>query len=303
MRFIDFFSGVGGFTRGMELAGHTCVGHCEIDKYAEASYRSMHTITEEQRQHLMTLPLKQRQKEILKEEYLNGEWYADNVTRVRPESVPEAECYCFGFPCQAFSIAGHRRGFEDTRGTLFFEIMRIAKERHPQILFAENVAGLLNHAGGVTFEVIIETMAELGYFVEWQVCNSKYFGVPQNRERVFIIGHLGTGHGREVFPVGVHDRPADELQGQRNNNRMISNTLDTRIKGNTRGTYPIIGGGYSEGQRLPQGLIGGTAEHKKPRLTDIAMTLDTRIGALPGFNETYVIVPNESNTDRKHNAD
>lgn len=148
MRFIDFFSGVGGFTRGMELAGHTCVGHCEIDKYAEASYRSMHTITEEQRQHLMTLPLKQRQKEILKEEYLNGEWYADNVTRVRPESIPEAECYCFGFPCQAFSIAGHRRGFEDTRGTLFFEIMRIAKERHPQILFAENVAGLLNHAGG-----------------------------------------------------------------------------------------------------------------------------------------------------------
>ena len=96
MRFIDFFSGVGGFTRGMELAGHTCVGHCEIDKYAEASYRSMHTITEEQRQHLMTLPLKQRQKEILKEEYLNGEWYADNVTRVSPESVPEAECYCFG---------------------------------------------------------------------------------------------------------------------------------------------------------------------------------------------------------------
>lgn len=101
----------------------------------------------------------------------------------------------------------------------------------------------LTMRGGVTFEVIIETMAELGYFVEWQVCNSKYFGVPQNRERVFIIGHLGTGHGREVFPVGVHDRPADELQGQRNNNRMISNTLDTRIKGNTRGTYPIIGGG------------------------------------------------------------
>lgn len=303
MRFIDFFSGVGGFTRGMELAGHTCVGHCEIDKYAEASYRSMHTITEEQRQHLMTLPLKQRQKEILKEEYLNGEWYADNVTRVSPESVPEAECYCFGFPCQAFSIAGHRRGFEDTRGTLFFEIMRIAKERHPQLLFAENVAGLLNHAGGVTFQVIINTMAELGYFVEWQVCNSKHFGVPQNRERVFIIGHSGTGNGREVFPVGVHDRSADELQGQRNNNRMISNTLDTRIKGNTRGTYPIIGGGYSEGQRLPQGLIGGTAEHKKPRLTDIAMTLDTRIGATPGFNETYVIMPNESNTDRKHNTD
>lgn len=242
MKFIDFFSGVGGFTRGMELAGHECVGHCEIDKYAEASYRSMHTITDEQRDYLQTLTLQQRQVEILKEEYLNGEWYAADIAGVRPDDVPEADCYCFGFPCQAFSIAGNRRGFEDARGTLFFEVMRIAKERHPSLLFAENVAGLLNHRGGVTFDVIINTMAELGYLVEWQVLNSRYFGVPQNRERVFIIGHLGDRCGREIFPVGVHDGSADELQGQRNNNRMISNTLDTRIKGNTRGTYPIIGG-------------------------------------------------------------
>lgn len=148
MRFIDFFSGIGGFTRGMELAGHQCVGHCEIDKWAEASYRSMHTITNEQRSRLAQMPKSERLNEILKEEYLNGEWYSNDVTRARPGDVPEAECYCFGFPCQAFSIAGKRRGFEDTRGTLFFEIMRIAKERHPQILFAENVKGLLNHEGG-----------------------------------------------------------------------------------------------------------------------------------------------------------
>ena len=148
MTFIDFFSGVGGFTRGMELAGYKCVGHCEIDKYAEASYRSMHTITAEQREYLATLPLEVRQKEILNEVYLNGEWYANDVTRVRPGDLPEADCYCFGFPCQAFSIAGNRRGFDDTRGTLFFEIMRLAKERKPSLLFAENVAGLLNHEGG-----------------------------------------------------------------------------------------------------------------------------------------------------------
>lgn len=88
MKFIDFFSGVGGFTRGMELAGHKCIGHCEFDKYAEASYRSMHTIIDKQREHLMTLPLKQRQKEILKDEYLNGEWYANDIRRVIADDIP-----------------------------------------------------------------------------------------------------------------------------------------------------------------------------------------------------------------------
>lgn len=240
MRFIDFFSGVGGFTRGMELAGHKCVGHCEIDKYAEASYRSMHTITEAQRNYLQTLTLQGRQIEILKEGYLNGEWYAADITGVRPDDVPEAECYCFGFPCQAFSIAGNRRGFEDSRGTLFFEVMRIAKERKPQILFAENVAGLLNHRGGVTFDVIINTMAELGYLVEWQVLNSRYLGVPQNRERVFIIGHLGDKCGREVFPIATDNTTADKLQGHES---IVSNTLAHGDR-NSVGIYPISGGGY-----------------------------------------------------------
>lgn len=109
MRFLDFFSGIGGFRLGMEMAGHTCVGHCEIDKFADRSYRAMHNVKE-------------------------SEWYADDITRVEPEELPEADCYCFGFPCQAFSIAGKRRGFEDTRGTLFFEVMRLARERKPRLL-------------------------------------------------------------------------------------------------------------------------------------------------------------------------
>ena len=241
MKFIDFFSGVGGFTRGMELAGHKCVGHCEIDKFAEASYRSMHTITETQRDYLRKLPLKERQMEILKEEYLNGEWYAADITGVRPDEVPEVDCYCFGFPCQAFSIAGNRRGFEDARGTLFFEVMRIAKERKPQILFAENVAGLLSHRNGITFDVIINTMAELGYLVEWQVLNSRYFGVPQNRERVFLVGHLGDRCGREVFPIAADDTKTDQLQGHEN---IVSNTL-ARGDRKSVGIYPISGGGTS----------------------------------------------------------
>ena len=274
MRFIDFFAGVGGFRRGMELAGHKCVGHCEIDKYADASYRSMHTITEEQRAYLATLPAQQRRAEILKGEYLNGEWYADDIRRIGASDPPEAECYCFGFPCQSFSIAGHRRGFEDARGTLFFEVLRIAKERQPKILFAENVAGLLNHDGGGTFGTIINSMADLGYSVEWQVLNSRYFGIPQNRERVFIIGHLGDRCRQQVFPIATDYPKTNELQGQRNS--IVANCLDTRIDGDTRGTYPISGG-CSQGKRLSQeiisigfaGLDGGYRKYREcaPALT------------------------------------
>lgn len=200
MRFFDFFAGIGGFRLGMEMAGHECVGHCEIDKYADMSYRAMHHPKE-------------------------SEVYFNDIRTVRAADMPECECYCFGFPCQSFSISGKRRGFADTRGTLFFEVMRLAKERHPQILFAENVAGLLNHDGGATFGTIITAMAELGYSVEWQVLNSKDFGVPQHRQRVFIIGHLGNGSGRKVFPIGTDGAEVDELQRHKDRNRVISNTL------------------------------------------------------------------------------
>lgn len=218
MKFFDFFAGIGGFRLGMEMAGHECVGHCEIDKFANMSYMAMH---------------KPKDTEV----------YFGDIRTVDPWDMPECEIYCGGFPCQSFSIAGKRLGFEDTRGTLFFEIMRIAKERHPRYLFLENVKGLLNHDGGGTFETIIRTMDELGYGVEWQVLNSRYFGVPQNRERVFIIGHLGGIGGREIFPLTTHDREADELQGHTSHKGVVTNTLDTRIEGLTRGTYPISGGG------------------------------------------------------------
>ena len=216
MRFFDFFAGIGGFRLGMEMAGHECVGHCEIDKFANMSYISMHHPKE-------------------------SEVFFEDVRAIKPADMPECECYCFGFPCQAFSIAGHRRGFDDTRGTLFFEVMRLAKERKPQVLFAENVAGLLNHEGGRTFQIILETMGELGYFVEYQVLNSADFGVPQNRQRVFIIGHLGGHRGRQVFPIATDSKQTVELQGF----KIRTGTLDTRIDGDTRGTYPIeIEGGW-----------------------------------------------------------
>ena len=124
MKFFDFFAGIGGFRLGMEMAGHECVGHCEIDKYAHMSYMAMH---------------KPKETEV----------YFGDIRTVDPWDIPECDIYCGGFPCQAFSIAGRRRGFEDTRGTLFFEIMRIARERKPRLVFLENVKGLLNHEGGI----------------------------------------------------------------------------------------------------------------------------------------------------------
>lgn len=235
MKFLDFFAGIGGFRLGMEMAGHECVGHCEIDKFADRSYRAMHNVKE-------------------------NEWYADDITRVKPEELPEADCYCFGFPCQAFSIAGNRRGFEDTRGTLFFEIMRLAKERKPRLLFAENVKGLLNHEGGQTFGIIINAMDELGYDVEWQVLNSSNFGVPQNRERVFIIGHFRGRSKRKIFPIRKSNRASAGVS------RQTANTITTRTgESQGVGTYvaeseqpaqikQIIGGSQGQGVYDPEGL-------------------------------------------------
>jgi len=129
-----------------------------------------------------------------------------------------------GFPCQAFSIAGKRRGFEDTRGTLFFEIARILKSKQPRMFILENVKGLLNHDGGETFTTILKTIDELGYDAEWQVLNSKHFGVPQNRERVFIIGHLRGAGGRKVFPIRRDSKQINSTE-QKENKSIIPTML------------------------------------------------------------------------------
>lgn len=178
MKFLDLFAGIGGFRLGMESAGHECIGFCEIDKFARASYKAIHDTKGEIELHDIT---------AVSDEFIRG--------------IGRVDIICGGFPCQAFSIAGNRRGFEDTRGTLFFEIARFASILRPRYLFLENVKGLLNHENGITFETIISTLDELGYDVEWQVLNSKDFGVPQNRERVFIIGHLRGERTRRIFPL------------------------------------------------------------------------------------------------------
>lgn len=186
MKFLDLFAGIGGFRLGMERAGHECIGFCEIDKFARASYKAIHDT--------------------------EGEIELHDITAVTDDTIRgfgRVDALCGGFPCQAFSVAGKRRGFEDTRGTLFFEIARFASILRPKYLFLENVTGLLNHDNGNTFETILGALDELRYDAEWQVFNSKNFGVPQNRERVFIIGHLRGAGGRAIFPFGGEDKESD----------------------------------------------------------------------------------------------
>lgn len=156
MTFIDLFAGVGGFRRGMELAGHKCVGFCEWDKFAAASYISMHLITDEQRKKLAGMSLKERQKEIMKDEYRNGEWYSSDIRSVRASNVPRADCWCWGSPCQDFSIAGKRAGLDGDRSSLIREVFRVLGELEekdrPEWLIYENVKGMLSsNRGGTSF--------------------------------------------------------------------------------------------------------------------------------------------------------
>lgn len=212
MNFIDLFSGIGGFRLGMEAAGHTCLGHVEIDKFANKSYEA-----------------------IFKGEDLIG----TDITKVTDETWRKyrgrVDCICGGFPCQAFSIAGKQRGFADTRGTLFFEILRAAKEIQPSYLFLENVKNLLSHDEGKTFETMLAALDELGYDAEWKVCDSQNFGVPQHRERVFIIGHLRGRSTRKIFCFGEHSEQTAKQQRQ----ECIANTLTTRYPGSQTGSYVI----------------------------------------------------------------
>lgn len=204
IKFIDFFAGIGGFRKGMELAGHKCVGFCEFDKFAVASYTSMHLLTEEQREYLNTLPIKKRQKEILKDEYRNGEWYASDIREVHSKQLPESDCWCFGAPCQDFSVAGKRAGMDGDRSSLIREIFRLLEEQkeedRPEWLIYENVKGMLSSNKGLDYLSIISEMDRLGYDIEWQNINSRWW-VPQNRERIYTIGHLRRFGSRKILPV------------------------------------------------------------------------------------------------------
>lgn len=252
MRFIDFFAGVGGFRKGMEMAGHECVGFCEFDKCAVASYTSMHLITNEQREKLENLDIRKRQKEILKEEYRNGEWYANDIRTIDVRELPKADCWCFGFPCQDISVAGKQLGFNGHRSSLFFAVTKLIRELkeedRPKYLFIENVKNLLSVNGGFDFAKLLVELDEIGYDAEWQVLNSKDFGVPQNRERCFIVGHLRTGCGPEVFPIE-----------RTNGENCASINIFGHKDGYRRNTQTFMSDGITEALDTGQG--GGRGHH------------------------------------------
>lgn len=158
MKFIDLFAGIGGFRTGFEKEGFKCVFSCEIDKDCQKVYF---------------------------ENY--GEKAEPDITQIDEKAIPDFDILLGGFPCQPFSISGKKKGFEDTRGTLFFDICKIIKEKNPSVVVLENVKHIIHHDQGNTIRVIISTLEDLGYITEMKVLNSKDFGLPQNRERIFII--------------------------------------------------------------------------------------------------------------------
>lgn len=175
IKYLDMFSGIGGFRSGLErIGGFECVGYCEIDEYARRAYEILYDT--------------------------KGEMCFEDARTINPDMLPDVDVICGGFPCQSFSIAGKRRGFDDIRGTLFFEIARIAAVKKPALLFLENVPGLLSHDEGRTFATILSTLDEIGYDVWWQVCNSANFGVPQSRNRLYIIGYNRKKCEGEILP-------------------------------------------------------------------------------------------------------
>jgi DNA (cytosine-5)-methyltransferase 1 len=217
IRYFSMFSGIGGFELGIEQAAKEldltaeCVGYSEIDGPAIKTYQ----------------------------EHFNHDNYG-NATHINPDAIPKFDLLVGGFPCQPFSIAGGRAGFNDIRGTLFFDIVRIIDTRQPRFFILENVKGLISHDKGQTFRTIIRTLDGLGYDLQWQVLNSADHGVPQRRERVYIVGNLGGTRRPEVFPLPArtHNRPAstDERFGVVRSNRKggteffaertIANTID-----------------------------------------------------------------------------
>src|SRR5699024_2672208 len=199
MKFIDLFSGIGGFRSGMEKNGHECVAFCEIDKYARQSYKAIYDTEGEEEWHDITT--------VSDDTFRRFRGRVDIITG--------------GFPCQAFSVAGSRRGFEDTRGTLFFEIARAIKEIEPSYILLENVKGLFSHDKGRTFGTIIQALDELGYVTEWGLFNSKFWGVPQNRERVYIL----------VTRKDIYDQPKlfDLLKQQTEVTTRLADVLEDEV--------------------------------------------------------------------------
>lgn len=194
--FIDLFAGIGGIRLGMESVGGRCVFSSEWDKFAQNTYSANFKETP----------------------------FGD-ITKIDEKEIPPFDVLCAGFPCQPFSIAGLKKGFLDTRGTLFFDIARIIRYHKPKVVFLENVKNLQNHDKGNTFKTIKQVLENLGYTVYSKILNAKDFGLPQNRERIFILGFLGTTFFEFPLPSTQKTKLGDILEKEVDTKYTISNNL------------------------------------------------------------------------------
>ena len=289
MKYFSTFSGIGGFEIGIHNAYNE---HAHVSKKPEQEERSQrgerptdqHEVQLHDRNR--ATPLCVGYSEIDKyaikvyEKHFKGVKNYGDITKINAEELPDFDCLVGGFPCQAFSIAGKRGGFNDTRGTLFFDIARILAEKRPRHLVLENVKGLLSHDGGKTFQTILGVLSDLGYRVEWQVLNSKDFGVPQNRERIYFIGHLRGECSGQVFPVTGSSQKIASVAGYISEEAWPGRHQQIRRTYNTDGAMPTIPTGQGGGvmtkivaQRGRYNDFGKTEQQLEPRKDDISNTL------------------------------
>ena len=239
MKFLELCAGIGGFRQALENLGCECVGYSEIDKHAIKLYSA----------------------------WYNDERNFGDVTKIKAEKLPDFELLVGGFPCQAFSVAGKRGGFNDTRGTIFFDFARIMKAKKPKFAIFENVKGLLNHDGGKTYETMLRTLDELGYNAQWGILNTKFHGLPQNRERVYIVANLRERSSTKILFERGNDS-ADKME--RTENGIIGQFYNRKGK-----THQDLGVISSEGHS--PALLATT--HKNPRIV--------KIGDIDGLNTQY----------------
>lgn len=263
MKYLSLFSGIGGFELGIEKA-YAYISDTKRTKQG----RDKNSMPDDKQQQVATQPfcigfseIDEHAINIYKKHFPKHKNYGD-IKKIKAEELPDFDVLFGGFPCQSFSIAGQRRGFSDTRGTLFFDIARIIKQKQPRFFVLENVKGLLSHDKGQTFLTIITTLNELGYDLQWQVLNSKYHGVPQNRERVYIIGSLRGEPRPRVFPF----RGGDEA----GNEEVTANTIDANYSK----------GIDNHGQRtaIVHNIYGGFKEKEIRIFTEHAPTIRTSAG-------------------------